>query len=296
MARKAPRKRPGRGSDQFMVRFPSGMREEIAQEAQQTGRSMNAEIVARLEASFQTFLNREGLVAVSKRLEAAAVAFEQLFWDARDRRAADDGSEPMAPRAHWSGFLRLSLVTCPIALYPAVSHTKNVSLTVESHSIELLRFVPRNELDPLYIVQPYYLVPDGKVGQDAFAVIRETIRATNKIALSVVALTNGQRRLLAIDARGRGMVGMLLRHENEVRNPAGYFDDIQDIEVGKDMLDLSRHIIERMSGHFESHEFEEYCKQAFIEKPVNQKAPPDRLAEPPSNVINLMDALRKSVA
>jgi DNA end-binding protein Ku len=84
-----------------------------------------------------------------------------------------------------------------------------------------------------YLVRPYYIVPEGKVGHDAFAVIRETIRATDKVAIARVVLTN-REHIIALEARGKGLVGTLLPDENE------YFDDIQDVKVTKDMLDLAK--------------------------------------------------------
>src|SRR4030081_2978862 len=161
-------------------------------------------------------------------LDPSSVAFVGVF--------------PMAPRANWKGFLRLSLVTCPVALYPATSDTEKVSfnqinrktghrikyakvdadpgeevaaddimkgykvdtdtyievskdelddIALEStRTIEIDEFVPKTDIDNRYLIRPYYLVPDGKVGHDAFAVIREPIRSMNKVAIGRVVLTN----------------------------------------------------------------------------------------------------------
>src|SRR4029077_13912617 len=109
---------------------------------------------------------------------------------------------------------------------------------------------PRSEIDDLYLVRPYYIVPDGKVGQDAFAVIRETIRSLDKVALARVVLTN-REHVIALEARDKGLMGMLLRYPYEVRDAAEYFDDIQDVKITKDMLDLAKNIVEQKSGHFE---------------------------------------------
>src|SRR5881398_1828284 len=162
----------------------------------------------------------------------------------------------MAPRANWKGFLRLSLVTCPIALFPATSESEKISFNQinkkTGHRIRYLKvdadtgeevsnddiikgyeideFVPRSEIDDLYLVRPYYIVPDGKVGHDAFAVIRETIRSLDKVALARVVLTN-REHVIALEARDKGLVGMLLRYPYEVRDPAEYFDDIQDVKI-----------------------------------------------------------------
>jgi DNA end-binding protein Ku len=256
----------------------------------------------------------------------------------------------MAPRANWKGFLRLSLVTCPIALFPATSETEKVSfnqinkntghrikyakvdaetgaevsnedivkgykvdtdtyVTVDkdeldnialesTRTIDIDEFVPKSEIDELYLVRPYYIVPDGKVGHDAFAVIRETIRTMDKVAIARVVLTN-REHIIALEARGKGLVGMLLRYPYEIRDENEYFDDIQDVKVTKEMLDLAKHIVETKSGDFEPGKFEDRYENALVEL-LNQKRkgePIRTAAKPPDtgNVVNLMDALRKSL-
>jgi len=257
----------------------------------------------------------------------------------------------MAPRANWKGFLRLSLVTCPVALYPATSDSEKVSfnqinrktghrikyakvdadtgeevasddivkgykvdtdtyiemskdelddIALEStHTIEIDEFVPKSDIDSRYLIRPYYLVPDGKVGHDAFAVIRETIRSMNKVAIGRVVLTN-REHIIALDPLGKGLMGTLLRYPYEVRSEKEYFDDIQDVKVTKDMLDLARHIVEKKSGAFEPDKFEDHYESALIDL-INRKRSGVRLtakAAPKTagNVINLMDALKKSLA
>jgi DNA end-binding protein Ku len=254
----------------------------------------------------------------------------------------------MAPRANWKGFLRLSLVTCPVALYPATSESEKVSfnqlnrktghrikyakvdadtgeevgnddivkgykvetdtfievtkeelenVALEStRTIEIDEFVDRSEIDPRYLIRPYYLVPDGKVGHDAFAVIRETIREMNKVAIGRVVLTN-REHIIALEPMDKGLMGTLLRYPYEVRSADEYFDDIQDVKVTKDMLDLAKHIVNQKAGHFEPNKFEDH-ETALIDL-INQKraGKPITAKERPrgENVVDLMDALRKSI-
>jgi DNA end-binding protein Ku len=257
----------------------------------------------------------------------------------------------MAPRANWKGFLRLSLVTCPVALYPATSDTEKVSfnqinrktghrikyakvdadtgeevpsediikgykvdtdtyievskeeledIALEStHTIEIDEFVPKADIDSRYLIRPYYLVPDGKVGHDAFAVIRETARSMNKVAIGRVVLTN-REHIIALEPLGKGLMGTLLRYPYEVRSEKEYFDDIQDVKVTKDMLDLAKHIVERKSGSFEPEKFEDHYESALTDL-INRKRSgirPTAKAAPKTggNVINLMDALKRSLA
>src|SRR5579862_9404945 len=255
----------------------------------------------------------------------------------------------MAPRANWKGFLRLSLVTCPVALYPATSESEKVSfnqlnkqtghrikyvkvdadtgeevpsedivkgyaldnetfievskeeleeLALEStRTIDIDEFVEKSEIDPRYLIRPYYLRPDGKVGHDAFAVIRETIREMDKVAIGRVVLTN-REHIIALEPLDKGLMGTLLRYPYEVRDPAEYFDEIQDVKVTKDMLDLARHIVDQKSGNFEPDKFEDQYETALVDL-INQKragkpiTPKDRPRG--ENVVDLMEALRRSV-
>jgi DNA end-binding protein Ku len=146
-------------------------------------------------------------------------------------------------------------------------------------------------------VRPYYIVPDGKVGHDAYAVIRETIRSLDQVAIARVVLTS-REHVIALEARDKGLMGMLLRYPYEVRDAAEYFDDIQDVKITKDMLDLAKHIVESKAGHFESEKFEDHYEaalQELLEK--KQKGQPIAATKkaPPNNVFNLMDALRASI-
>ncbi|MCC8962485.1 Ku protein [Bradyrhizobium sp. Pear76] len=255
----------------------------------------------------------------------------------------------MAPRANWKGFLRLSLVTCPVALYPATSESEKISfnqlnrqtghrikyLKVDSdtgeevpnedivkgyaldkgtfievskeelenvalestRTIDIDEFVDKTDIDPRYLIRPYYIRPDGKVGHDAFAVIRETIREMDKVAIGRVVLTN-REHIIALEPMDKGLVATLLRYPYEVRDPKEYFDEIQDVKVTKDMLDLAKHIVNQKSGTFEPEKFEDHYETALIDL-INQKragkpiTPKERPAE--GNVVDLMEALRRSV-
>jgi len=128
-------------------------------------------------------------------------------------------------------------------------------------------------------------------------VIRETIRSLDQVAIGRVVLTN-REHVIALEARDKGLMGMLLRYPYEVRDAAEYFDDIQDVKITKDMLDLAKHIVETKSGHFEPSKFEDHYESALqelLEK--KQKGQPIAAAKKstPSNVYNLMDALRASI-
>jgi DNA end-binding protein Ku len=154
---------------------------------------------------------------------------------------------------------------------------ENVALE-STRTIDIDEFVPKSDIDELYLVRPYYIVPEGKVGHDAFAVIRETIRTMDKVAIARVVLTN-REHIIALEARGKGLVGMLLRYPYEIRDEHEYFDDIQDVKVTKDMLDLAKHIVESKSGDFEPGKFEDRYENALVELLNQKKGEPVRTAE-----------------
>jgi DNA end-binding protein Ku len=128
-------------------------------------------------------------------------------------------------------------------------------------------------------------------------VIRDTIKATGKVALARVVLTN-REHIIALEARDNGLVGLLLRYPYEVREASDYFDDIKDVKITKDMLDLARHIVEQKSGHFKPTAFEDHYEAALLDL-IEQKKAGHPIAKAKvkteGNVINLMDALRQSL-
>jgi DNA end-binding protein Ku len=140
-------------------------------------------------------------------------------------------------------------------------------------------------------------VPDGEVGAQAFAVIREAIKKEGMVALGKVVFTS-REHIIALEPRGKGLMGVTLRYPYEVRKETDYFDDIPDEKIPKDMLDLAGHIVESKAGHFDPKEFEdqyESALQALIKQKQSGK-PIERPQQPKqSNVINLMDALRQSL-
>jgi len=255
----------------------------------------------------------------------------------------------MAPRAYWKGYLKLSLVSCPIALFPATSEREKISfhqinkntghrikyrkvdaesgdevetgdiikgyevgkgeyieldpeeleaVAIESKRIiDIGEFVPKKEIDELYLHNPYYVIPDGEVGQQAFAVIREAIRKEGMVAIAKVVFTS-REHIIALEPRGKGMLGITLRYPYEVRKEAEYFDDIPDEKIPKDMLDLASHIVDTKAGHFDPEKFDDRYEDALKDL-IKQKQAGKPIERPerrePAKVINLMDALRRSV-
>jgi DNA end-binding protein Ku len=255
----------------------------------------------------------------------------------------------MAPRAYWKGYLRLSLVSCPISLFPASGENEKISfhqinsktgnriryrkvdeetgeevsaddivkgyevskgeyveitdkeleaISLEStRTIEIDQFVPRKEIDELYSMRPYYIAPNGKVGVDAFVIIRQVIEEMKMVAIGRVVLTS-REHVIALEPRGKGIMGMLLRYPYEIRSEKDYFDDIPATEVDKEAMELAKHIVRTKSGHFDPEKFEDRYEAALREL-IAKKHAGERIEAPrkaPAKVVNLMDALRRSVA
>jgi DNA end-binding protein Ku len=254
----------------------------------------------------------------------------------------------MAPRPNWKGFLKLSLVSCSVALYPATTTSQRIRFNIinkktgnrirnevvdvdtgepvepedrvkgyqfekgqyvlveedeldnvaleSTHTIDIEEFVPMADVDRIFLDESYYLVPQDEVAQEAFAVIREAMRKEELAGLARVVIYR-REHLLLLQPRGKGLLATALRYKNEVRNEKDYFDDIENIKVPADMLKLAVHILETKKGHFDPGKFEdryENALQDLIKAKRAGKAPPV-LSEPrPSNVVNLMDALRRS--
>jgi DNA end-binding protein Ku len=256
----------------------------------------------------------------------------------------------VAPRAYWKGYLKLSLVSCPIALYPATSEREKISfhqinkntgnrikyrkvdaetgdevesgdiikgyeigkgqylevnpeeleaIALESkRTIEIDEFVPKDQIDELYLNNPYYLVPDGEVGAEAFAVIREAINKEGMVAIGKVVFTS-REHMIALEARGKGLLGVTLRYPYEVRKEAEYFDDIAEPKITKDMLDLAIHIVETKTSDFDPQKFQDQYEDA-VKELLKKKQAGEKIEAPkerkPANVVNLMEALRQSIA
>jgi len=254
----------------------------------------------------------------------------------------------MAPRPNWKGFLKLSLVSCSVALYPATTTNQRVSFNIinkntgnrvryevvdaetgdpvekedrvkgykmegneyllledeelenvaleSTHTIDIEEFVPVSEVDRIYLDESFYIVPQDEVAQEAFAVIREAMRKEELAGLAKVVIYR-RERLLLLQPRGKGLLATALRYKDEVRDEKDYFDDIDNVKVSADMLKLAAHILDTKKGKFDPKKFEDRYETALKDLIKAKKAgkEPPTVAEPkPSNVVNLMDALKRS--
>jgi DNA end-binding protein Ku len=258
----------------------------------------------------------------------------------------------MAPtRPFWKGYLKLSLVSCPIALYPGTSPTERVSfrqinrktgnrlrqqlvdevtrepvegenkgrgyqcaknayipvdddeldaIAIEStHTIKIDSFVPREQIDERYLDSPYYITPDGQVGQEAFAVIREAMRGKGIVALGRVVLAKRERPIM-LEPWDKGLTATTVRYPYEIRDAKEYFDDIPDVKVEPDMLKLAEQILQSKATDFDPSRFVDRYEEAVVamlkKKQAGLPVSCERATPRPQNVVNLMDALRRSIA
>ncbi len=255
----------------------------------------------------------------------------------------------MAPRPVWKGYLKLSLVSCPVALYTATSTSSRIRLHVinrqtgnrihnqivdagtgdvvepedrvkgyetddgkhvlleedeldevaleSTHTMDIESFVARKEIDEIYLDESLYLVPYGEAAEEAFTVIREAMKKTGMVGLARVVM-HRRERLLMLQPRGKGLLATALRYRTEVRDEDKYFDDIPSAKIPSDMIDLAEHIIKQKKAHFDPNKFEDRYEEALsalIKAKRTGKPAPAAPAPEKSNVINLMDALRRSV-
>ena len=256
----------------------------------------------------------------------------------------------MAARAYWKGSLKLSLVSCPVALYPASTSADKTrfhminretgnrlkqqmvdaetgdlveddqkargyelkkgeyveiekqeleAVQIESnHVIDIDSFVPSAEIDKRYFNHPYYIVPDGKAGIDAFAVIRDAMKDQARVALARIVLTN-REHVIAIEPLGKGLLGTTLRYPYELRDEDAYFADIRNPKISKDMVELAGHILKTKAAHFDptkfKDEYENALKTLVSRKAAGKPVKPAPAEQKPGNVISLMDALQQSL-
>jgi Ku protein len=183
--------------------------------------------------------------------------------------------------------------------YVEVEKEELEAVQIESnHTIDIDSFVPRDEIDKRYLNNPYYIVPDGKAGVDAFAVIRDAMKDKDRVALARIVLTN-REHVIAIEPLGKGLLGTTLRYPYELRDEDSYFDDIKNPRISKDMIELASHILDTKAAHFDPSKFKdeyENALKALVRRKASGKpiktAPREEKAD---NVVNLMDALKQSL-
>ncbi|MEC4592107.1 Ku protein [Nitrospirillum amazonense] len=163
-------------------------------------------------------------------------------------------------------------------------------------TLSVLAFIPCADIDDVYFDKPYYLAPSDRHADEAFALIREGMRAKKVAALAQTVLFRRVRTVL-VRAHGAGLIATTLNFDYEVRSAAQAFDEIADIKIEGEMLDLARHIIETKKGVFKPADFDDRYEAALadmVKAKLEGKVPPARKRAPPTKTTDLMAALRES--
>ena len=255
----------------------------------------------------------------------------------------------MRGRPTWQGHLKLSLVSCPVALYTGVQRAGDVHfnmLSAKTHNrirmiptdpekgpidradivkgfeidkdryvivtdeeiksvrlestrtIDIERFVDVADIDRMYWNEPYFMLPDGKMALEAYAVIREAMQRTDRIALGRVVM-HTRERLMAIEPREEGLVAYTLRSKDEVRDAGEAFDEIPKTKADPAMVEIAEKIIDQLSGPFDPAKFTDRYEEALRKLIAQKQKGKGRVAEveepEDTKVIDLMAALRKSL-
>ncbi|HMM07737.1 MAG TPA: Ku protein [Paracoccus solventivorans] len=259
----------------------------------------------------------------------------------------------MAPRSFWRGYLKLSLVTCPVTMAPATSesgkvrfHTLNArtgnrvvsryvdavtarpvpdedqargyprgedefvlleddeldSIALEStRTIDIEMFVPADSIGWIWYDTPHYLAPADRIGEEAFSVIREAMADTGMVGIARLVLYRRERAVM-LEPRGRGIVVWTLRYGDEVRDPRDYFDAIAQEKPAPAAMALMKQLIREHTRDWDpemaTDPVQERLLDIIADKKKRQKRPARAraAAEPPDNVVNIMDALKRSLA
>jgi DNA end-binding protein Ku len=170
------------------------------------------------------------------------------------------------------------------------------------HTLEVTQFVDVDEIPPSFFEKPYFVTPESDAQGEAFAVVRKALQTMKKVALGKIAF-GGREHLVAISApvddKLPGMMAYIMRYAEELRDPAAYFDDIKKVSVDADQLSLAKELIKRKASKFVPEKFKDDYEAALKElvkaKVNNAPLPKEEPVRKTGKVINLMDALRKSV-
>ncbi|KFC73180.1 putative DNA repair protein [Bosea sp. LC85] len=256
------------------------------------------------------------------------------------------------PPPYWKGYLKLSLVTCPVAMMPATTDSEKVrfhtlnratghrvasryvdaetgkpfderdeakgyptgqdeyvileddeieAVALEStRTIDVDMFVPRDSIEWAYLDKPHYLMPDGDVGEEAFAVIREAMAASKLVGISRVVLYRRERALM-LEPRGKGIVAWTLRYGDEVRDPNPYFAEIEKVKPPTELMELAKQLVKENTKPWSGDMVKDPVQEHLLKLIASKKRRKGKLSREDGtvmkgNVVNLFEALKKSLA
>lgn len=171
-------------------------------------------------------------------------------------------------------------------------------LRIESkHTIDLVQFTPSADIDQIYFDNPYFIAPEGEIALEAYLTLRDALKDSKKVALGQVVL-NSKERIVAIKPCGKGLLMETLRYDYEVRQAEDYFGAIKDVAVDKEQLQLAEKLIESKEAPFDPRQFKDRYQQGLqeiINAKLENRKPDYGREQGPAKVINIMDALKKSL-
>lgn len=256
----------------------------------------------------------------------------------------------MAGSAYWDGHIRLSLITFPVRLYPAITDTEKIMLhkiqrstgkrihyqnitdeqkvippkdivkgyeyekgqyvpiedaelkklqAQSEHTIDIVQFADIHDIDPIYFDRPFFVVPADKIAHEAFITVRDALRESKKIALGQITMAQ-RERIAAIKPCGKGLILETLRYNREIRQQSQYFDEIPESKkISKEQIDLAEELIKRKTKAFDPAAFKDTYQEGLREiidaKLHDRKPNLIAVKETPGKVINIMDALKRSL-
>ena len=256
----------------------------------------------------------------------------------------------MAPRSFWKGYLKLSLVTCSVAMLPVVSenekirfHTLNKltgnrinsrfvdaitgkvvsdaeqvkgyprdnddyvmleddeldAVALDStRTIDIDMFVPKESIKWIWYDTPHFLVPNDKIGEEAFAVIREAMKATKMVGISRLVLYRRERAIM-LDSRDNGIILWTLRYGDEVRDQEAYFSGIEEAKIDPTSKRLVEKLIKERTKPWAPEMLNDPVQDRLLDiiasKQKVKKPSKPKPAKQPNNVVNIMDALKRSL-
>ncbi len=231
------------------------------------------------------------------------VKYQKVQASAAEQQEATGEDTPAAARVEKNDIVKGYEYTK--GQYVTIEPEEIAHLRVPSkHVVAIEQFVGLEELPPEYLEKPYFVTPENEAQTEAFATVREALRKSRKAALGKIAFS-GREHVLALTADDddnlRGMMAYTMRYQEELRDPREYFADIRKIDVQSDSLDLAMELIKRKTSKFDASKFKdgyEIALRELVEAKVHHAPVPqdEPVAPARGKVVNLMDALRKSVA
>jgi DNA end-binding protein Ku len=245
---------------------------------------------------------RLSLVTFPVRLYNAVTETQKLRLHKYDRRTGqrihyqnlNEEGEPVEPEDIIKGY------EYEKGNFVPVEEAELEKLRIESkHTIDLVQFTPLSSIDPIYFDNPYFMAPDGEIALEAYTVLREALRRTDMVALGQIVIAN-RERIAAIKPCRLGLIMETLRYNYEVRRAEDYFADIKGRSADKDQLKLAEQLIRAKTADFDPLQFKDMYQQGLQEiinaKLEHRKIDFGHAPKAPGNVVNIMDALRKSLA